>query len=69
MADKAENADSKKIIDALNSCLQNHVKTAEMGYTAGYTEYAVIEKGDKIFAVMHEDAEKFNEITAYLSSL
>lgn len=68
MATKADGADTALIKEKLENRMQSAVKTAEMGYMSGYTGYSIQEKGDKIFAVMHEDAGKYNEIQAYLNS-
>lgn len=69
MITKAKNADSKVITDKLESIMQGCVKTAEMGYISGYTEYSIIEKGDKIFAIMHESPEGYSKMLDYLNSL
>lgn len=64
-----EGADHESIKSRLDSVMQGQVKTAEMGYTSGSTEYSIIEKGDKIFAVMHEDPDSYSEMLDYLNSL
>lgn len=69
MLTKAADADSGLILEKLESIMQDQVHTAEMGYMSGYTKYAIIEKGDKVFAIMHEDPEIFSELQSYLNSL
>lgn len=69
MITKAEGADSKVITDKLQSIMQSHIKTAEMGYMSGYTEYSIIEKGSKVFVIMHESPEDYSKMRDYLNSL
>ena len=45
------------------------VNTAEMGYTQGYREYSIVEKGERVFLVMQQDPEQYNELVALLENL
>lgn len=69
MLTKAESGDTDTIIQALENKAVSMVETASMGYTQGYTEYKIIDKGEKIFLVMHEDQKSFEEMVEWLESL
>lgn len=45
------------------------VETASMGYAQGCTDYKIIQKGEKIFLVMHEDQSSLEEMVQWLESL
>lgn len=66
---KTENADSQKILEKLDQRMLGQVTTAEMGYMQGNTDYSIIEKGNRIFIIMHEDEEKYRELVAYFNEL
>ncbi len=69
MADKGENYDETIVMEKLQSKMEGIQNTQEMGYIAGDTDYAIIEKPNKVFVIMHEDAQKFNEMKTYLNEL
>ena len=69
MLTKAEGADTETITQALENKAASMVETASMGYTQGYTEYKIIDKGEKMFLVMHEDQKSFEEMVEWLESL
>lgn len=69
MADLTETADKTIVKEKLDTILQGWVKTSEQGYVVGGTDYSIIEKGNKIFAVMHEESNSFQKLTAYLNGL
>ena len=69
MITKSENADTELILQRLERIMQAQVKTAEMGYISGYREYDIIEKENKIFAIMHEDQQNYSDMRTYLNSL
>ncbi len=69
MLTKAENADTQFILDMLERKMDGQVRTAEMGYMMGSTAYAIIEKENKIFVIMHEDPESFAKMQTYLNNL
>ena len=69
MLTKAQDGDTDQILEKLESKMQSLVETSKQGYTQGYQEYAIIEKEDRIFAVMHEDAGQYEELVAYLNLL
>lgn len=66
---KTEKADSELILEKLETKMQGLVKTAEMGYIQGYTDYSIIEKDNKVFAIMHEEADSFMKMQEYINSL
>ena len=62
-------ADTDAILEKVESKMESQVQTAEMGYMTGYQEYAIIQAQGRIFAIMHEDADQFAEMKAYLEGL
>ena len=69
MGTLAPDADVDDIKAQLESTLDGWVKTSEQGYISGATDHTVIQKGNKIFAVMHQDAESYRQIVSYLDGL
>ena len=69
MLTRTPEADTTHILEKLESKAKSMVETAEMGYTEGYDGYEIIEKDDRIFLVMHEDAKQFDELVALLENL
>ena len=59
----------EEILEKVESKMESQVQTAEMGYMTGYQEYAIIQAQGRIFAIMHEDADQFAEMKAYLEGL
>ena len=66
---KTEDGDTQQILEKLENKMKAQVETAEMGYMTGYTEYDIIEKENKIFAIMNQDAEKFTQMQTYCNEL
>lgn len=66
---KTENADSELILEKLEAKMQGLIETAEIGYIQGYTEYSIIEKDNKVFALMHEDVNSFMKMKEYINGL
>ena len=64
-----DSADREAINQKVEEQLKGWQKTAEMGYVSGYTEYKIIEKQDKLFAVMHEKQDSFEKMCEYLEDL
>ncbi len=64
-----DSADRENINQKVEEQLKAWQKTAEMGYVSGYTEYKIIEKQDKLFAVMHEKQDSFEKMCEYLEDL
>lgn len=64
-----DSADRENINQKIEEQLKAWQKTAEMGYVSGYTEYKIIEKQDKLFAVMHEKQDSFEKMCEYLEDL
>lgn len=64
-----EDADRENVKSKLTNVMEGWVKTGEQGYITGFLDYKIIEKQNKIFVVMHENAEKFEELTSYLNGL
>ena len=62
-------ADEDAVKTQLESILEGWVKTCEQGYISGATDHTVIQKGNKVFAVMHQDAESYRQIVSYLDGL
>ena len=68
MLTKAEGADDQTILDALEQKMQAQAETAKMGYMQGSYAYTVLHKGDRFFAVMHQDPEQYEELVALIDT-
>lgn len=66
---KTPEADAQQMLGQLESRLQAHVETAEMGYMQGNREYTVVQKGDLLVAWMHEDPAQYEEVAEALAAL
>lgn len=64
-----EDADIEKITAQLEDVMKNWVDSCERGYSEGFTEYKIIVKQDKIFAIMNKDQENLDLMSQYLNSL
>lgn len=64
-----EKSHIQEVKEHLTLIMENWVDSAEQGYLSGSSAYEIIQKGDKIFVIMHEDANSFNELVAYINSL
>ena len=69
MLTMAEGADLDFITEKLEAKAVSMVETASMGYAQGCTDYKIIQKGEKIFLVMHEDQSSLEEMVQWLESL
>ena len=69
MLTPAKDADLESIEASLEAKGDSMAKTAQMGYTQGYSEYSVLQTQGRFFLVMQADADRYDELVQLLSEL